>query len=356
MDDLDFTGKKCPCPQGWYCEEATQTCAAGDAPEDVDASLQDAAIDVADEPDVVEAAAEVGADAELDVVDARPPSVVVTNLHAAWTTPNWVRWEWESAGVPDELFGFELVTGTSEQDVRDRIGSAVVWTADQNPELGRFFLPATGDEDPVVATLTSGHAPDTVYYGQLSAIDTGGNRSVSEVASTRTIPTPGNVAVVFSETDIGWGLPGSVALSDRFPYAGTYHYDFMNVCETGETSCYENVGRQGFTVPVTEVSQTAFASTAYLEVALAVEGTTTSYWSQVRIRFLDPDKTVWSYDTWTIRPDGTYHLYQIPLREFQNGGSALPFEVLADPLWEMRLGGLWEAGARVSLDEIRVWW
>ncbi len=321
VGEVDFAGKRCPCPSGWHCDPQQDRCAPGASP-----------------------------------TEPGPPSITVSNLHVGWTTPNWIRWQWDAEGLPDGLLGYELVTGETEADVVSRTGSAVIWTADQNAELGRFLIPAVDGEDPVVVTLTDGHLPSKQYFGQLVAIDTAGRRSSSNVAGGRTTDPPNSSAVIFSEDDVGWSVPPGVELSDRFPYAGTYHYDYLRTCASGAPACFENPGRQGVERGPFNISLGAFSTTAFIEFALATEGPEISYWSQVRLIFSTTDKEIYLYPAWTLRSDGEYHVYQIPLRAFLDGEESMPHEVLQFALWEFNIGGKWSDGAYTSFDEVRIRW
>ena len=349
VDDMDYTGLQCPCPSGWNCDANTNACKRGPTQSAQDASVDSGLQDAT--PDLVEEA--LSSDAESG---ADQPAISVANLRVAWTTPNWIRWEWESEGAADDLMSFELVTGPTEQDVLQRTSAATVWTADQNPELGRFFLSAVGGEDPVVVTLTDQHDPGTEYYGQLTAIDTSGQRSKSNVAGGRTTDPPNTSVIIFSEDDVGWSVPSGVVLSSRNPYAGTYHYDFVMTCDDGEIACFENPGRQGINSDPLDISLGAFSTTAFVEFALATEGPAISYWSQVRMSFVDQTSKLYYYPAWTLRSDGEYHLYQIPLREFTNDEGDLSYDIVALGVYEFNVGGVWSDGVYTSFDEVRIRW
>lgn len=256
-----------------------------------------------------------------------------------------------------QTFGYELVTGETEQDVLSRTGTAVVWTADQNPELGRFFLPAVGGEDPVVVTLTDGHLPSKQYWAQLTAIDTANRRGLSNVVAARTADPPSHSAVVFSEDDVGYSMPADyLVLSDRYPYEGTYHYDFVQTCTGGDSACWDNIGRAGLSIDPFDISIGTLSTTAFLEFALAADGPAISYWSHVRLRFGSPESKYFYYPAWTLRSDGSYHMYQIPLRAFLNDSGNLPHSELEYGLRQFDMGGLFTDGAHTSIDEVRVRW
>lgn len=347
VKELDLAGKACPCVDGWVCDSAQNLCVPGPGSSGGSGGIGGTG-------GTGGTGGIAGSAGSGNVGNA---AVSVTNLRVTWTTPNWIHWEWDLDGIPDQLLGFELVTGTSEADVESRSGSAVVWTDAENPELGRYFLPATGGEDPVQATMTDGHEPSTEYFGQLTAVDTASRRSVTNIAGGRTTDPPGDSIVIFADDATpGYSIPSSFVLSTREPYAGTHHYDYQQSCNDGEPTCFEILRRQGLNISLNSISQGQFSTTAYLEFALASGGPEPSYWSQMRIM----TGTNGSSDTfglwgWTIRSDGEYRVYQVPLRVL-DGDGPMPYAALADGLWEFGVGGSWADGSYTMLDEIRLYW
>jgi hypothetical protein len=349
VGDLELAGKACPCAEGWQCDAASNVC--------VPMAVSGQGGGGSGSGGAPSGGGGLGGDGGSGTPG--PGAIQVTDLHVVWTTPNWIRWEWASEGTPDELLRYELVTGTSAEDVESRTGSAIVWTAEQNPELGRFFLPATGGEDQVIATMTDEHLPSTEYYGALTAVDTANRRSTSNVAAGRTSDPPGHELVIFSdEATPGYSIPDTFVLSDRDPYAGTHHYDYQleSCAEPTEPMCFEILRRQGLGTDLTGITQGAFSTTAYVELALASGGPTPSYWSQLRIQVgTDGDADSYLLGAWTIRADGDYRLYQFPLRAIGWDGP-MPYEALARGLHELGVGGNWTAGVPTMVDEIRIWW
>ena len=343
VGELDLLGKQCPCTEGWVCDEAHNSCIPADG-----TGVGGMA-----------GSGGVGADGGMGGSgNVGAAAVTVSNLGIVWTTPNSMRWSWDMEGTPDQLVGLEVVTGTSEQDVQDRTGSARVWAAADNPELGRYFLPATGGDEPVVATTTDEHQPSTLYHCQLTAIDTAGRRSVSALASGRTTDPPTSTIVIFADTDPpGYSLPGGIVRSDRNPYAGTHHYDFVQTCSGNETICYEMLRRMEMGTDLSGISQGALSTTAYVEFALATEGPTPSYWTEIRLRTgTDADNQQWKYDGWSVRADGAYRLHQVPLRALTWEGAPMSKTELDRGLHQFGVGGSWKDTGHVAFDEIRIHW
>lgn len=285
-------------------------------------------------------------------------AVAVGELRVAWTTPEQIRWQWAPSGEADQLARYELVTGPTEQDVLERSAAAVVWTPETNPELARFHRPKTTGVDLVEATVTDRHAPDTVYFAQLTAYDSTGRSSASNVAQARTQEAPvGEIVVFADEPLVGYSIPAGIDISNAGPFAGDAHYRYIADCE-GEPDCFIVLKRQGFGIDLSAVTEGNFATTAYLELALAVSGSTPPWWSEIWVWYRDPDSTddsyagTYVYSPFTARVDGQYHVWQVPLREFDGAR----YEDLAQGLYMFAVSGRWTNGAVIDIDEVRIRW
>jgi hypothetical protein len=288
--------------------------------------------------------------------DPEGAAVRVTNLRATWSTPNGIRWDWDAEGEPDALLAFELVVGATEQDVLERSAATRTWTDAENPELGRFVLPHGLAEIPVVFTVTDELEPDTIHHAQLVATDTAGRQAMSNVAAGRTTLSPVGEIVIMSDVDTaGDSLPSTFVLGTDRPFAGSSAYSYESVC--GGMECYENLRRQGLMLDLSPVSEGAYATTAYFEVALAVENGSTSWWSDLWTWY-DGTSTdrIGRYNGWTARADGNYRVLQVPLRAFEIDGEPVPYEELAHGLYGFNVGGYWSDGAVVRVDELRIRW
>lgn len=286
---------------------------------------------------------------------ASDAAVQVAELEAEWATPNAVRWRWHAEGRADALRDYQLVTGPSEADVLAASERCRVFTRADNPELGHFLLPRTGGEDPVLATITDEHAPDTLVFAQLVAIDTAGRRATSNVASVHTAAKPVAEIVVFDdERPHGFPMP-ALALSTARPFAGTHHLQFVSECTPPE--CFANLRWQDLRVPLVGLTAGDYATTAYLELAVAVDGAATSWWSQLRVWYDGRSlERVGHFNSFALRTDGEYRVLQVPLRAFRFAPGTDGATELGHGLFELGLGGWWPPGALVRIDEVRIRW
>ncbi len=296
----------------------------------------------------------IPADSGLEPGEA---AVEVANLRATWGTPNAIRWDWDAGGDPDALLAYELWVGPTEADVLERSAATQVWTEAENPELGRFLLPRTGGEDPVVFTTTDAHEPDTIHYAQLVATDTAGNRTVTNVAAGRTTQAAVDEIVIMADVDTpGIPLPPEFLLVQERPHAGTSAYRWQAPWDASEQA-WENLRKQEFAMDLSAVSQGTYATTAYFELALAVENSVTPWWCDLWLWYdgTSPD-FIAHYYGWTVRADGNYRVLQVPLRVFEIGGEPAPYEQLAHGLFGFNVGCEWTGGAIVRVDELRIRW
>ncbi|MBX7083787.1 MAG: serine/threonine protein kinase [Nannocystaceae bacterium] len=282
-------------------------------------------------------------------------AVQVGELWAQWSTPNAIRWAWSAEGEADALRDYELVVGPSEDDVRVRSDRCRVFTRADNPELGHFLLPRTGGADPVRATITDGHVPEQVVFAQLWAIDTAGRRHGSNVASIHTAaPAVAQVVIFADQRPHGFSIP-ALEVVDTRPFAGTHHLQFVSRCEP--PACFANLRWQDLDVDLSRVTPGDFATTAFLELAVAVDGDATSWWSQLRLWYdAEHIDRVGHFASFALRHDGEYRLLQVPLRAFEFRDGVEPAAQLRHGLFELGLGGWWPPGATVRIDEIRVRW
>jgi hypothetical protein len=284
------------------------------------------------------------------------PAVHVSDLRALWSTPNAVRWAWTADGRADELRDYELVIGPTEADVIAQSDRTRVFDRSENPELGHFLLPRTGGADPVQATITDGHAPDEPVFARLVAIDTAGRRHESNVASIHTAPPAVAEIVVFDdELPSGAPMPDRIALSSAHPFAGPHHLQFESRCTAPE--CFANLRWQGLDVALDRLTPGDWKTTAYLELAVAIDGDATSWWSQLRI-WCDETSLdhVGHFNSFALRSDGEYRVLQVPLRAFAFSPALDPADQIRHGLFEVGVGGWWPPGAIVRIDEIRVRW
>ena len=284
--------------------------------------------------------------------------VIVEDLMVSWATPNVIRWQWTLGGALDELDHFELAVGTSAAEAVDRTGSVRIIAAPENPELAFARRPRTGAMDPVVDTMTFDHLPGTTYFAVLSAVHRAGTVSSTNVASTTTQVEALREVVIIRDADTaGYSIPGTFVYSTTAPYAGTHHYEYSAPCSAPASACFEILRRQDLAQDVSAVDAVSFDATAFVEFALAAEGPEDSHWSEVRV-MMGPaaSRGLYIHSGFSVRADGNYRVYQIPLRALQSGGVTMPFAVMADPMFEFGVGALWSSDGFVRMDEVRLRW
>lgn len=331
IDDIDQTGKACPCAGDYTCDALSMTCRRGP-----------------------------GSVGGGDGGTSMPGEGVikVADLKVAWTTPNTIRWEWTpSSTAPDQLLRYELVVGTNMADIATRAGGVQVFTDKQNPELGRYYLPRTGGQDTVVFTMSDGHQPATTYYGQLTAIDTGGKTTVTNIAAAKTADPPTSSIDVFTDNPTkGYSIPAGVVWLTTPPnHSGAGHYQFDVGCDAGTQTCFDNLRRQDLQIGLGGISQGSFLTTAFVEVWVATDGMFTPYWCDL---WLSLDgcgaDCLYHYSAWTMRNDGKYRVLQVPLRALMGTNGAMTFDKLALGLFEVSVGGEWSDGGHVYLADFRI--
>lgn len=278
----------------------------------------------------------------------------MSNLRATWSTPNAVHWDWDLAGSAD-LQSFAIVVADSTADLTTCSGSARLFGPADNPELGYYSFPTVGSL--VRKTITDGHVPDRDVVAQLVAIDTSGKRSVTNVAATRTLPAPGNEIVVFSEeATAGYSIPENVLLSTTAPYAGSYCYECVLACPGGSARCWEWMRRQGIDVDLSAIPADAYDG-AFVEVAVSCDGTVHAFYAGLRLMFgTASSTTLYNYEPITLRCDGRYRLYQLPIRAFESSMGPVPHSDLSRGLREISVGSEWTTGTTIRFDEYRILW
>jgi hypothetical protein len=304
LEPIDATDKSCPCAPGYECDPATMRCVSTSTP-------------------------------------GCEPAVTVSDFRAVWATPNVIRWEWQPGGDLTQLVGYEIHVELV------RTGQVTVYDRTQNPELGDDVLPRAGGgaEDLVTSTMTSGHAPDETYAGQLVAIDSSlcEFRSPIAAAST-TLDLPEEIVLFRDASSVGSPFPGTIRVVPDGPDAYLEHVPSMDMecVASGEDVCSQQLRWQGFSVSLSDISQGEFDRVAILEIRMANEGSSPSFFSNTWIQ-LD-DGRFFRLQPFTIAPGP--RTIQVPLRALANDGTELTHGDIADPrnprhVTEVDVGGQW---------------
>jgi hypothetical protein len=205
-------------------------------------------------------------------------------------------------------------------------------------------------------------------FAQLVAIDTAGAESVSNVASARTQEPATHEIVVLSEDVLrGYSIPKRFDPAYASPHAGRLHYRYDVDCGD-EPECWYVLRRQGLGVEIDpeQLTRGNYETTAYLEIAVKVEDSTPPWWSEIWIWYTDDDhdesdadmSRIAVYRGFTLRTDGRYHVWEIPLRAFTRWeGQTIPWDEVAKyPLYQFAVSGSWTHGATIDVDEVRIRW
>jgi hypothetical protein len=304
------------------------------------------------------------------------PRAQVSGLHAAWSTPNQIRWAWDvDLGSTDTLQEFRLELASSEAALLAGGDDVRVVTRAENPELGFLELPGTMGADPVRATVVDALEPDTDYAARLLAIDDFGCTHATAVALEHTPPPPVGDITVFADTLPGYVLPDNLRLLDdpTRAYGGSAFLEYRPQddpeCEGVTPVCWQNLRIQGMAIPL--ALGNAYDKTAYVELALAADTANTPYWANAWLRFhavcsacvdcaSEPCTAEQCptcsgyYDAWTVRPSSGYRVLQWPLRAFLRGDAPIPAVESDAGLFGFALGAAWDPGAIIRIDEIHV--
>jgi len=344
IPDLDLTGKACPCAAGYVCDETTNVCVSSLSPR-ADGGPGDAA---------------PAADAARP--DVAAPRVVVTNLRAAWATPNQVRWEWDATGEAAAFDSYVLEVASTEADL-EKGAPRNVFTRTQRPELSAFDARGSGGGGGArVWSVADTLEPGTRYVARVKALDVTGGVSLSNIATTSTAAAPrAALKVVFD------GQPRTARPADEYVLktgASTEaHYELTVACGAGVTSCDKRGALVNLGLDLAAPDPFDAAAFARAFVAFEVDGgaATAAAGSSVMLELgatCAGPECRYTYVGWTQDPSKKT-LIQVPLRELENAGGKLTYGrvVAAGALLDgFELAGRWRDGTRLNLYTARVRW
>lgn len=338
LGELDYTGKRCAvegdCPAGWFCN--AEHCGR--------AQVSDAS-SASDAPDV----RCVGS---FDVKD----------FHAAWTTSNTIRWEWEPLGAAEAFGRYEVHLDTNQE--RLEAGEASLKIDSQtNPELGFITLPGATNV-PVKASVTFGLAPaGGAWFGQLVAYDRFGCTFRSNVAPAQLRVEPRYEAVLFRDA-----LRPSSSLSPAASVPGVTRgrIAFNPDCDGNPCLDYEadSPGGENLVLTTTiapselvDLSPARF-DLAFLEFRVWLDSAD-AFWTGA---WLVANSTVFTIEPFTpMRTQApavqaNYRVVQIPLRELSSTSGKLTHADAATGFTQFRFYTAFANGSRVWLDDIAIRW
>lgn len=348
VGSVELGGKQCPCVDGFVCDTASNTCVTTLPP--------DPAADAGDD--------------QGPLPPPPPPGgrILVTNLKADWSTTNQVHWTWTAKGDPADFASYEIRTGPSAASIDDpSVVGGRRWTKDTLPELGVFAARHSQDTSPVgLSAITFAHPTNSTVFARVFAIDTAGNSTETELVSVKTgAYTPGATPIVVFHDFIPTGetlTPSTLARTTDKPFNSTAACLATPIaCAGGAASCSSTIGVENAN---DDLSAVVFDN-AFLEFAVSGEPFVDDR-TYVDALFQIGDSKCATTDCrfrfpgLSLRPDGSYRLYQLPLRTFvKSDGTPLDTVQLAQQgkkLFSVYLQGPWKAGTTFRLDEVRVRW
>ncbi len=301
-----------------------------------------------------------------------PCKLSVSNLRADWQTPNTIRWVWETCGDVTELAEYTLDVTSDTPDA----GGTGHYTRAENPELARGTLPHGDAPIPVLATITTGHTPGTVYRAVLTAKTGNGCSSTSNQADKITDVPPLNAKpiVIFGDDRAPLGFePDNIEIVDGGGAVSHRHIEYRPDTDpqlqgSGDASvAFQNL-RAAVSIDA-NLTPGEFDG-AYVEVYVRyANGTEAGWWSEMWLRTVLPDgshcamsdECLYRFEAYTIPnvTDGGYRLYQFPLRKLTNraNGAPLTREALGRHIDQVNVSGTTfsrGSGTVVSLDGISI--
>ena len=317
LDDVDYTGKTCPCPSEWVCE--SDRCAR-----------------------------------------PSPCALRADDVRIGWTTPHAIRWQWTPVGDLDHLGSYRVRVGRGTGP-DDASGEPELVTASDNPELGLARIPWSGGEDPVRATTTTGHTADTPYWGQLEVLDDAGCvwTSPPQTRSTKPEPPPERVPLVIFDEDLPadtWLLPATAAIVEdpAQSFAGLRHLRWQPATDDEFNL---QIGSLDFPLDVVGADGADLQKTAFLEFAVALDSETNAYYSHVELQAAPEGTGRYArLEPFTVLGHDGWQLVEVALAGMVIDDDGAPFSG-ADALQKFQFGcSSCELGAGFRVDAVRLRW
>ncbi len=286
--------------------------------------------------------------------DAAEP-FAISQFRVEWTTPNRIRWAWDSSGQPSAFDGFRLVLGATQAEVEAEAPSRRIITASENPELADWFLPGSDGPARTAGTTSTEHLPVSDWFARVEW-SMAGQWSVSDVARATTLASPTGQQVIFHDSaPAPYTIPDTFVLGGSGPYAGISDYEYGSDC-AGSDSCWENLRFSDMGFDLSSVPEASLSRAAYLEFALAYRGDSPSYWSEVFVQLTGCVPCRYGFVGWAIAADDQYRVYQVPISALRSAGQGIPLSDWRSGLDELRFGGNWSQGGFVRIDEVSLNW
>jgi hypothetical protein len=303
------------------------------------------------------------------------PKFRAQDFAVVWKTPNALRLGWAPSGEKQSFVQYVLVLAKTSAELAEAEAQALrgeddgpagsIRTAADNPELGQYELRQSSGEDVVAATIADQLEPGTEYRVRLLAFDDAGCVSSSSVAVARTAQLSDFSFSLFDDGPHPSGVARPIDLANivmdvALAFEGDAYVYWPGWPDDGSVAdgAYENVGVTELNASLDIEFPALDFSTAYLEVALALEGPPLAAWGEARF-VLGPEGgscdpiQAFTVSAIAFRPGGEYSLLQVPLEHFQG----LELGALETrQLCEVSFGRSFALTEAVRVDAIRLRW
>ncbi|MEZ4220901.1 MAG: hypothetical protein R3B13_08225 [Polyangiaceae bacterium] len=351
MEEIDLTGKACPCPSDYDCDSVCQVCVPkgtplGSACGSSAGGGSGGTSSGGTSSGGTSSGGQSGAGAAGTGGSPCTPAITFQNFKAAWATPEAVRWEWEPLSPVSALDQFK----TYELELTAAGESPRVYSGADNPELGVYVQPNSA-VDFTNATTTTGLTPGKSYTAVLRAIDTKDCVLASAPAlSPQTTQPKGGSFELYAENQ----PPGSSPLTAVEVTTGCRAGKCLRSPDCTAAGCFFNLRWTGTSLSP-PISAGEFVN-AYVELYVRSNSAAPLWWAATWIRLTD--NSLWAFQPFSIPADDQYHKIQIPLRWYASADSQLDFASFsAGPLTEiMFIGAAPTQGTYIWVDDAYLRW
>jgi hypothetical protein len=325
--DTSLDGKRCPCVDGYVCDEPLGRC----------------------------------------VRQTCAPSFAIEHLEVEWATPNTIAYRWEPLGDDEDHLQYELLLAENEDDLFTGSGTARRLTLATHPELDFAHRPgAQGLQRSMARDLE----PGTLYLARVVAIDDSLCPFRSTVLASRTADEATAAIALFEDT-IAPGVElqpeGVVVEGGQVIYTPNADPECTQV-EGSDADCGNPVRLQHLDVIASQTSpespglSASSFERAFLEMRVANRGELGSVSAEL---WIWPDGCagggLYQLDNFTLITAEDHQIVQVPLSVMlrESDGAPLTFAALdidngGSPICGTAIGAQWNKLGQVLIDHIRI--
>jgi hypothetical protein len=266
-------------------------------------------------------------------------------------------------------------TDCSRKRIAD--GDVIVFDSTRNAELGSFFSEDENGKYEVDFTISDGLASNHAYFARIEATDSLGCVFTSTASEASTRPPASQSSWFFQDAPSGYLAPCTLAPTDDCGTDG----DACLQC-TSEGAClttgWENLYLRTTPDFTAMPSEAVTSGRAFLELSIAVQSPTPTYYSEVNLMTVKPRCSAEVLETcqdwldsccsegpWFNMPrvhlragtDLTYQKLELPLDAFMRSETSITLEdLVSGNICGVRLGSEFRDATEVRLDDVAVRW